>query len=122
MALTLWVGVFFVLVVPLHHRGLITLPGAQTTGETGADGQSVARAPYCPLCSLWDANNGPPPADAPVGCAICHLKSNLELPGHWTPPETLVAALDYLLPPADQVRVVAVRHPVRLGGRAPPAA
>jgi len=116
-ALLLWVGLFFTLVVPLHHRGLVALPG---TMAVAADGST---APYCPLCSLWDADGGtPPPADAPVGCAICHLTSNLELPPAWTPPPALVAELEFLLPaPAVRARVT-LAAPARLRGRGPPAA
>jgi|GEM_PF-6407709 len=58
----LWVAVFFCLVVPLHHRGLISLPGAVSDDE--------ASKPYCPLCTLWDGSDGSaPPADAPISCA-----------------------------------------------------
>lgn len=114
-ALLLWVAAFFCLVVPLHHRGLVALPGAETTA-----GDAAA---YCPLCSRWDADNGtPPPADAPIGCAICHLKSNLELPASWTPPPALVADLEFLLPaPAVHARVT-LAAPARLRGRGPPVA
>ncbi len=111
----LWVAVFFCLVVPLHHRGLVTLPGAVTDGESSK--------PYCPLCTFWDGSDGSsPPADAPVSCAICHLKSNLELPPSWTPPPDMVATLEFLLPPADHARTPLTRRQVRLGGRAPPVA
>ena len=107
----LWVAVFFCLVVPLHHRGLVSLPGAVSDDE--------ASKPYCPLCTLWDDSDGSaPPADAPISCAICHLKSNLELPPGWTPPPTLVADLDFLLPNPEAQRFRVLPTPRGLRGRA----
>ena len=108
---------FFALVVPLHHRGLVALPGADSV-------EGAADAPYCPLCSVWDEERRTPaPADAPVGCAICHLKSNLELPAEWTPPPDLVADLEFLLPPTSAFKIpVALAAPDRLRGRGPPTA
>lgn len=116
-ALLVWAGVFFCLVVPLHHRGLIALPGAETA-------PSETQAPYCPLCTVWNADDGParPPADAPVGCALCHLKSNLELPVAWCPPPDLVAELDFLLPPGTAQRVLRFAAASKLRVRGPPPA
>ena len=116
IGLLAWTAFFFVLFVPLHCRGVVALPGA----SSAADGN----APYCPLCTLFgtDGSGERPPADAPAGCAVCHLKSNLELPAAWAPPPALAADLDFLLPPAAPARAAAAPTPRTRRDRGPPAA
>jgi len=91
VAVLLWAVGFFAVVMPAHRRGLIALPGAiQTTGIQGE-----TPAPYCPLCSLLPGSTERPPADSPVGCAICLLKAGLDLPPTVIAPPAFTALLDY---------------------------
>lgn len=122
----LWVGLFFVVVVPGHRRGVVQLPGHGDAGGAGgaydAAMKESAAGAYCPLCVLVPsgADVPRPPIDAPVSCAICFLKANLDAPPSAVTPPEFVAAVVYVL---TDVRAVSVPRWVprwACRGRAPP--
>lgn len=112
---------FFVVVVPGHRRGLVSLPG-HSAADSGT-GFAVTM-PYCPLCVLVDRGGpgGAPPADAPVNCALCFLKTNLDTPPALDLPPVFAERLDYLLFAPRRVAAVTCATQYRLCGRAPPSA
>lgn len=111
-----WVVAFFVVIVPGHRRGVIELPGHQT------DSDSAVYAGFCPLCVMIPVGNSgdPPPADAPVNCAICFLKANLDTPPQVVLPPVFFEQMDYLLNSPVSVTVISVAPQFWIRGRAPP--
>lgn len=117
VAVLLWTAGFFVVFMPAHRRGVIALPGAVQTADRGDEGAPTA---YCPLCSLLPRGSERPPADAPVGCAICLLKAGLDLPPTAIKPPAFTALLDYLIHAAPPAAPPLLTARVLRRGRAPP--
>lgn len=116
----LWVVGFFVVFVPAHRRGIVTLAACQTVSVDG-EAQAPAKKPYCPLCTTWTSAGGDSaPADAPVNCAICHLKANLDLPPAIILAPAFVAELEFLIQHYDAVESPLLAPQRSLHGRAPP--
>ena len=90
------------------------LPGAAESSSTAAA--------YCPLCVTKTGKGPRPPADAPVSCAVCHLKSNLETPPALSLPPHFFDVLAYALPSADAYVAVPAMAAIEHAGRAPPSA
>jgi len=120
----LWVVGFFVVFVPAHRRGIVTLSTGQVALASGVSDQKVSSKPYCPLCMPWSSADGskPAPADAPAGCAICHLKANLDLPPTIALAPALVAELEFLIRCLDLLELSLLSSQHGLRGRAPPVA
>ncbi|MEM1027492.1 MAG: hypothetical protein AAGJ38_05360 [Planctomycetota bacterium] len=120
----LWVVAFFVVFVPAHRRGMVALPTGQATLATAQDTSDLAASPkpYCPLCTLRPSasSDGSTPADAPTGCAICHLKANLHTPPAVILPPVFVDELDFALYESRGVEVDSASPQHRILGRAPP--
>ncbi len=129
VAALLWVVGFFCVFMPAHRRGMIALPGgasvavavnSATNAANQADVSTTsteANQPFCPLCMPADNENGP---DAPVNCAICHLKVNFSLPPVMVLPPVFVEQLDYLIARFEQGASPFVVSQSTLRGRAPP--
>ena len=114
---TLWFGVL----VPVHNRGEITLPGSGTHCAARADALPVTRC-HAAADSLPSSENTPDPALAKKGaCAVCFFIAGLDTPAPVTQIETrlgLIGATDAPAPgdlPA--TRVLLPFH-----SRAPPVA
>ncbi|MEM9914297.1 MAG: hypothetical protein AAF911_04995 [Planctomycetota bacterium] len=120
----LWVVGFFVVFVPAHRRGMVALPTGQATLAKAQDASDLAVSPkpYCPLCTLRPSasSDGSTPADAPTGCAICHLKANLLTPPAVILPPVFVDELEFALYELRGVEVVSASPQHRILGRAPP--
>ncbi len=110
--------------VPAHRRGIVTLAACQSqTVAANKDSQAPVNKPFCPLCTPWSSANGDSaPADAPVNCAICHLKANLDLPPAIILAPAFVADLEFLIQRYDAVESPLLAPQRSLHGRAPPAA
>lgn len=120
VAALLWVVGFFVVFVPAHRRGVVRLPGHDAT-LAAADQPG---RPYCPLCVMVPSGvseQDRPPADAPVNCAVCFLKANLDLPPVVLLAPRFVAEIDYLLGRFEAVESPLLVQQYTQHGRAPPA-
>ena len=118
--LLLWVGLFFVVVMPGHRRGLIALPGHQPASlASAAAGPDFSPAPYCPLCTLLP-KDAKQPVDAPVSCALCFLKANLEAPPAISLPPRFFDTLDYQFAVARSTQCHDVASTSVYAGRGPP--
>jgi hypothetical protein len=110
-----WVVGFFVVFIPAHRRGMVTLPGHAAVAE-GPD----QAAPYCPLCVVSTQDGQPIPADAPVSCAICHLKAGLDVPAAVVLAPRFLAELTFLIERPEPAAAPARDHGPMRRGRAPP--
>ncbi|MEM7625442.1 MAG: hypothetical protein AAF333_07435 [Planctomycetota bacterium] len=113
----LWVVGFFVVFMPAHRRGVVTLPGADHA-VAGEDGEPVAAA--CPLCTTAAADGEPLPADAPVNCVVCHLKAGLDVPPNIILAPAFIDELDFLLADITPHPSPLFASQTTLHGRAPP--
>lgn len=115
-----WVLLFFGLIVPGHRRGIVQLSTHGSPASPLADG---AAKPFCPLCTSTstDPDTKPDPT-APINCAICHLKAQLDTP----PPFILIPTrgenLAYLLRHVSTFDAPASAVLSTLRGRPPPVA
>lgn len=110
----LWFG----MLVPVHQRGQIRLPGPAAVAADGSP--EMAAVAHCPRGGGADAacagksRQQPAPGEQPPrdnsggGCAVCHFIAGLDAP----PPVTLrVAALGFLRAlPAEQPLAAPDRH------------
>ena len=119
LAALLWVIGFFVVFIPAHRRGVVTLPGNEYTTANAAT-QQVSAA--CPLCTTMKSEGQPLPADAPVNCSVCHLKAGLDLPTAIVLAPSFVEELDFLLGDSVASDAPLFASQITLHGRAPPAA
>ncbi|MEM9418554.1 MAG: hypothetical protein AAGA25_05785 [Planctomycetota bacterium] len=104
--------------MPAHRRGIVALPSAQLSQLADHAGSNTSDKPFCPLCTISDDSSAP--ADAPVSCAICHLKSNLNTPPVLLVPPVFVDELDYALFELRELELVSASSQHRILGRAPP--
>lgn len=73
---------WFAVLVPVHNRGEIRLPGATPSGEAIA-GHCHQSAPTQPIDPCHD-----PAQESPGSCAVCYFVTTLDAP----PPVTLIEA------------------------------
>lgn len=116
---------FFGVVMPAHRPGAVPLPGVKAAG-VDASGSVVRGGASCPLCFAFGVGSPgeseTPPTHHKSGCALCHLKGQLD-----TPPPAVVAALGVevdlgeLSPPAVTPLVSQVDAHGCVRGRAPPS-
>lgn len=118
VAALLWVVGFFVVFMPAHRRGIVTLPGSGHT-VANAEGEQVPAA--CPLCMTMTPDGEPLPADASVNCAVCHLKAGLDIPPTVILAPAFVDEIDYLLSEFIVSEAPLSDSQTTLHGRAPPA-
>ncbi|MBB6431638.1 hypothetical protein [Algisphaera agarilytica] len=118
MTALLWVVGFFVVFMPAHRRGIVALPNAPLAQMADPADSSKSDKPFCPLCTI--SQDTPAPADAPVSCAICHLKANLDTPPTLIVPPVFVDELDYALFELRELELVSAASQHRILGRAPP--
>ncbi len=97
----LWFG----MLVPVHQRGQIQLPGPALAASGGCcPKQNDAKA----ACRDTETSKNEKPAPDPGHCAVCHFIAGLQAP----PPVTIYVAclgLTRILP-VDHVCVVPLRH------------
>ena len=117
----LWFGVL----VPVHQRGAIRLPGPAAVAAAGPTspthcGRAEAGLP-CHRAPADPGSSPDAPADGGGGCAVCHFIAGLDVPLPVTTgiePLGLLASLPTALAPAAPARHVALPY----HGLDPPAA
>jgi hypothetical protein len=119
LAALFWVVGFLVVFVPAHQRGIVSRGVDRSVALPSAGAQT--QKPYCPLCVV-SRDGEPAPADAPVNCAVCHLKAGLDLPAAVVLPPHFFAALDFLIGRFSAGDAPTIAGQITLHGRAPPRA
>jgi hypothetical protein len=98
----LWFG----MLVPMHQRGQIQLPGSEREQASAAGGccQKAAK----PSCHAGKSPKGGKPAPNPGNCAVCHFIIGLHAP----PPVTFVETRHGLLElaRAEEPATIVARH------------
>lgn len=115
MLVLAWAATWFVVIVPAHQRGVVTIPGAP--GAPGAERPAAS----CASCCESEGDTPPGKSDDPVRrCAVCHIVAKLDVPPaiEWFSPRL---GRVHCLPIDSPAEVFAMDAPRTIQGRAPPA-
>jgi hypothetical protein len=102
-------------IVPGHHRGVVSLPGEACPNCT-----ALADSPLrCATCAKPHRDDSHPARDAAAHCAVCHFAARVTLPPviDLTPPKLELLESQ---PMAAVATPLSIHHVLTYDGRAPP--
>lgn len=118
LAVTLWMGVFLLVIAPGHTRGIVQMDGGSVLRPAAQLGFNEAMGPGGGCCGGKGSTDAP---YRPTGkCVVCQIILKLDLPTPIIWAEPLSERLGEIADESSD-RIIARSFEMRRTGRAPPA-
>ncbi len=119
IAILLWFSAWMIVVMPGHTRGIVQMPGSQTSDKSSC---CQPKPSCCPTPNAsCEQSPGQRPTDPAKNCAICFLKVRLTDPPPLTIYTPYLGELDELAFVIESSIADDLAAPKLLRGRGPPA-